>query len=276
MLEEVAGYTVQLEEDPTRPELGTKYLQRILAQCRNFQNRVQHYMQLAMRAERTLLTEIKQAELDFEFKIKNALADDPLVRQQRALDDRKALAETLLKVESDNLRTLKIRLIDVQESVKLLKFKYGDLQRTNGDIKTQRALVKDDKMAQLAGEEGYNQPQTNKDRSVPNGMPPAVSAEPLGPQDILDPTRKPEELFEPLDETHAQQMSEFLRRHPERKTTEVPKLNGLVCAACKKPQYETPAGTMCVNGHGGEPGEPPPPEPALNTGASVDYSDLLT
>jgi hypothetical protein len=274
MLEEVAGYTVKLEEDPTLPELGTKYLQRILAQCRNYMNRVQHYLQLAMRAERTLLTEIKQAELDFEFKIKDKLADDPLVRQQRALDDRKALAESLLKPEQENLRGLKIKLIDIQETVKLLKFKYGDLQRTNGDIKMQRTLVKDDKMAQLAGEEGYNKPQVGQDRSVPGGMPAPVTAEPLGPKDILDPTKRPEELPEPIDEAHAQQISEFLRRNPERKPVKKP--NGLVCSVCKAPQYENESGTFCDNGHGGEPGEPQPPEPSVNIGPAIDYGDLLT
>ena len=274
MLEEVAGYTVKLEEDPTLPELGTKYLQRILAQCRNYMNRVQHYMQLAMRAERTLLTEIKQAELDFEFKIKDKLADDPLVRQQRALDDRKALAESLLKTEQDNLRGLKIKLIDIQETVKLLKFKYGDLQRTNGDIKMQRTLVKDDKMAQLAGEEGYNKPQVGQDRSVPNGMPAPVTLEPLGPTDILDPTKRPAELPEPIDAAHAQQISEFLRRNPEKKPAKKP--NGLVCSICKAPQYESESGTTCDNGHGGEPGEAPPPEPLVDTGPAIDYGDLLT
>lgn len=276
MLEEVAGYTVKLEEDPTLPHLGTKYLQRVLAQCRNYANRVQHYMQMAMRAERALLTEIKQAELDFEFKVKEKLADDPLVRQQRALDDRKATAESLLKTEQENLTSLKIKLIDVQETVKLLKFKYGDLQRTNGDIKTQRHLVRDDKINQLGGEEGYNQPQINQDRSVPHGMPAPVSIEPLGPQDILDPNKRPESLPEPIDEAHAQQIAEFYQRHPERKEQKAPKKNGLVCSVCKSPQYDTPSGTICDNGHGGVEGEQPPPEPAVDTGPNVNYEDLLT
>ena len=278
MLEEVAGYTVALEEDPTLPNLGTRYLQRVLAQCRNYQNRVQHYMQLAMRAERTLLTEIKQAELDFEFKIKDKLADDPLVRQQRALDDRKALAESLLKVEQENLAGLRVKLIDIQETVKLLKFKYGDLQRTNSDIKTQRTLVRDDKIAQMGGDEGYNRPQVNQDRSIPGGMPAPVTVEPLGPEDILDPNRKPEELFDPIDGVHARQMAEFLQRNPEKKQVPngVPKKNGLLCSVCKNPQFDTPAGVTCVNAHGGAEGEPPPPEPSLNEGAAVDYSDLLS
>ena len=247
MLEEVAAYAVQLEEDPTKPDLGTKYLQRVLAQCRNFLNRVQHYLQLSMRAERSLLTEIKQVELDLEFKIKNMLADDPIVRQQRALEDRKALAESLLKDESENLKNLRIRLIDVQETVKLLRFKYGDLARTSADIKMQRRLVCDDKFIQYGGGDGYGKPVINQDKSVPNGMPAPVPVEPLGPKDILDPNKRPDELPEPIDGAHAVQIAEFLARYPEKKTQAI----------------ETSA---------------PPTETDLpiDSGPDVDYSDLLT
>ena len=216
MLEEVAEYSVDLQEDPTKPELGNVYLQKTLAQCRNYMNRVVHYLQLTMRAERALLTEIKQSELDLDFKIKNKLADDVIVRQQRSLEDRKALAESLLREESENLQQLRVKLIDVQETVKLLKFKYTDLQRTNGDVKMQRSLVRDDKLAQLGGGDGYNSPQINQDRSVPDGMPAPVTNEPLGPKDILDPTRRPDSLPEPIDEAHAVQIAEFLSRHPEK------------------------------------------------------------
>ncbi len=278
MLEEVAGYAVKLEEDPTLPQFGTKYLQRVLAQCRNYTNRVQHYLQLCMRTERSLLTEIKQAELDFDFKIKEKLADDAIVRQQRSIDDRRALAENLLKPESDNLKELQVKLIDVQETVKLLKFKYSDLQRTSGDIKMQRRIIRDDKELQLGGEEGFGKPQTNQDRSVPNGMPAPVPLEPLGPKDILDPAKRPDDLPEPVDEAHAQQISEFLRRNPERKIDPGIK-NGLLCSICGKPQFVNSSGTYCENSHGGADGvqpEPKAPEPAINEGASVSYDDLLT
>jgi hypothetical protein len=35
-------------------------------------------------------------------------------------------------------------------------------------------------------------------------------------------------------------------------------LNGLLCAACKAPQYDTPGGATCPNGHGGADGIPAP------------------
>lgn len=277
ILEEVAVYSVQLEEDPTLPHLGTRYLQKALAQCRNFTNRVQHYLHLAMRTERTLNKEIKEAELDFDFKIKHKLADDPIVRQQKALDDRKAVAESLLQVESENLRGLRVKILDVQETVKMLKLKYADLQRTSGDIKVQRALVRDDKMEQLAGREGFSKPQTNQDKTVPGGLPAPVPMEPLGPRDILDPNKRPENLLEPKDELHATQIAEFLTRHPERKRPEPtpPRPNGMLCSICRAPQSHTLAGVTCVNGHGGAESVAPGPEPKTDLGA-VTYEDLLT
>ncbi|MGH6879054.1 MAG: hypothetical protein ACREHV_16975, partial [Rhizomicrobium sp.] len=64
MLEEVAGYSVELEIDPTLPHLGTKYLQKALADARNYTNRVQYYLQQCMQSHRSLLIEIKHTELD--------------------------------------------------------------------------------------------------------------------------------------------------------------------------------------------------------------------
>ena len=37
-----------------------------------------------------------------------------------------------------------------------------------------------------------------------------------------------------------------------------PAWNGLCCPACGNPQFDTPSGATCSNGHGGELGEPMP------------------
>src|SRR5271157_5300473 len=88
ILIEIAEYQVELKEDPTLPELGTKYLQRILAQCRNYLNRTQYYYQMVKRIERELKVNLKMTELDLEFKIKEKLADDVLVRKEPSIEDR--------------------------------------------------------------------------------------------------------------------------------------------------------------------------------------------
>lgn len=213
ILEEVAVYELELEEDPTLPHLGTKYLQQILAKCRSYLNRVDYYLQITRRYEKNLHTELKMRELDFEFKMKEKLADDEIVRKQSSIDDRKALASMLLREEYEIMDKLKISILDVEETVKLLKYKYDHLQRTSGDIKTQRNLVKDDMTARMAGGVGYDRPTVNQDRSIPDGMPQAISSVEMAPTELLKPGMRPEELPKPLDAVHANQIQEFLKRH---------------------------------------------------------------
>lgn len=217
ILEEVSQYKIDLSSDPTLPELGTKYLQESLSQCRNYSNRVQFYLQKCMRYEKDLKCSIKEHELDLEFKIDSKLADDGIVRKQSSIADRRAAATVMLKEEYENLAEMRARLIDVEETTKLLKMKYGDLRSTTNDIKMQRAMVKDDRMAQMGGEEGYNNPSANQDRTMSNGMPAPVS-KPVNPMDLLDPNKRPEELPEPRDEQHANLIANYLNKYKERES----------------------------------------------------------
>lgn len=240
ILEEISGYEVNLAEDPTLPTLGTKYLQKVLSQCRSFLNRVTYYLQLVKRYERRLKTDIKQKELDLDFKLKEKLADDPLVKRQASFEDRKALAISMLKDEYEALGTLQVTALDTDETYKIIKSKHLELTRTNADIRTQRNLVKDDMLARMSGQEGYIKPQVQQDRSIPEGLPPPVSMTVNNLQDILPPGSKAEDFPQPLDSQHAQQIQEFLSRNPIREQ---------------------------------QPVEKPTEEPPTQTG--IDYSDLL-
>lgn len=253
ILEEVSEYSVDIEPDPTLPELGFRYLQRVLSQCRNYTNRVTFYLQACMRLEKALKSEIRCVELDLEMKTRSLLADDPQVRQQSSIEDRKALAGTMLKAEHTLLDELRVRLVDVEETVKILKLKHSELLRTSNDIKLQRAIVRDDKLAQLSGEVGYSKPQVNQDRSVPAGMPAPVTSDQLNPTDLLEPGAEPAQFPTPIDNVHARQIAEFL------------------------------AGPDCRNGHVGvnlvlEPqtrADNAPAEPDEPMVRTVSYADLL-
>lgn len=220
ILEEVAKYQVELAEDPTLPELGTRYLQKCIAQCRSFLNRVQYYLQRVGRYEKELRLKVKLAEMDIELKINEKLADDPVVRQQPSINDRRALAIAQLKQEHEELAKLKIDLMDHQETLKLLKMKYGDLRSANADIKSQRQLVKDDIAGWAEGGEGYTRPQAKQDGTMDDGMPPPVTSK-IDPKDILDPEKRPDDLPEPRDAIHAQQIAEFLDTEPEKPISRV-------------------------------------------------------
>ena len=206
MLEEVSLYEITLVEDPTAPTLGTRYLQKILSTCRNYLNRTLFYLQAVQRHEKYLKSKAKEYELDLEFKSQEMLANDPIVRRQSAIDDRKALATAMLANEYKVLSVLKVELMDAEQSIKLLKLKYDHLRATSSDIKLQRAMIRDDKM--FISEGGYMQPQANADGSVSGDLPPPVGKL-INPSDLLDPNKRPDDLPEPVDGVHAEQIASF-------------------------------------------------------------------
>jgi hypothetical protein len=227
ILEEIAPYEIALEDDPTLPHLGTRYLQKLVSDCRKYLNRVTYYYQEVAREERTLRTGLKASELDLEFKTKQLLADDPVVRQQPSISDREALAATMLKDEHMNVATLRIDLMDVQETLKLVKFKHQELQRTSQDIKMQRSLVRDDATLRMAGEVGYDKPVIGPNGMVLGGLAAPVKKDDLNPTDILNPDTRPDYLPEPVDSMHAKMIAEFYSDRPSPKdkvATEDPKV----------------------------------------------------
>ena len=221
ILDEVSSYSVELESDPTLPNLGTQYLQRVISECRNYMNRVMHYMQLIKIQEKNTKIRLKAYELDLERKMAEKLSDDVLVRKQPSIEDRKALASTMLADEYSAIATLRSDLLDIEETYKLLKIKYDHLRGTSQDVKTQRSLVKDDAMIRLAGGEGYSKPIINQDKSIPNGMIAPIITDNLNPQDLLDPNKRPEELPVPKDAVHAQMISDFLNSQSSMAATKI-------------------------------------------------------
>jgi hypothetical protein len=295
MLEEVAGYSVELETDPTLPHLGKRYLHDVLSKCRNYTNRTLFYLQNVMRQEKELKREIKQLELDLEFKMSEKLADDAMVRAQPSIEDRKAVAASFLKDENIVLAQLRVDLIDVQETAKILKMRYNDLQRTSNDIKLQRTIVKDDVIGQMDGGGGFEKPQLNQDKSVRGGLTAPISMKPVDPKDILDPAKRPADMPEPKDESDAGRIAAFLSRHPEKDAVDeqvgkdgggVEYYTGKHCLICKKPQFNTHSGVTCDLGHGGAESVEDTVSTELNRKTpiafdnvpetlSIDYSSLL-
>lgn len=209
ILEEVAGFQIDLATDPTLPELGARYLNEKLAACRNFTNRTVHYVQLLKRQERDLRMEMKLAESDLDFKLKEELADDPLVRAQPSIEDRVALATVHLKAEHHALAGARAALLETEETVKLVRARLDNLKQTSYDIKLQRQIVKDDREGWGSGDGGYTPPARNKDRTTADGLQPPVRPAGLNPEDLLDPARRPADMPVPVDSVHAAQIASF-------------------------------------------------------------------
>lgn len=269
ILDEIVKYQVDLVEDPTLPEHGTRYLQRIVAQCRNYLNRTQFYIQSVGKYEKDLRINVSHKEMDINLKFNGLLAEDPDVRKQPSVIDRQALANTMLADDNDELSKLKLDLLDAQETLKLIKMKYGDLQKTNNDIKMQRQLIKDDKDGWMDGS-GYTPPTVSG--VVPDGLSPPVLSKTVNPTDVLDPNKRPEDLPEPRDKIHAEQISAFFSS-PLKSHADIPKkYNGLFCGECGGPQFYTLSGITCSNGHGGTDGVERNDNPIAS---NISYADLL-
>jgi len=208
ILDEVAGFQIDLATDPTLPNLGSRYLSEALAQCRNYTNRTIHYIQLLKRQELDLKMEVRMAEADLDFKLKEKLADDPQVRKQPSIEDRMALATVYLADEHRALVKARSDLLETEETVKLVKARLDNLKQTSYDIKLQRQIVKDDRDGWATAEGGYMAPSRNKDKTVAGGMQPPVRPA-LDPSDLLDPTRRPVDMPEPVDAVHAAQIASF-------------------------------------------------------------------
>lgn len=301
IIEEIARYEVELESDPTQPHLGTTYLQKVIAKCRAYQNRAQYYIQIVKLYEKQVKLDLRTRELDLEFKMREKLADDPVVRKQASVRDREAVAATLLREEFDAVAGLKVILIDIEETVKLIKSKYDQLRQTSQDIRMQRTLIKDDKEAQMIGGDGYVRPTSRQDRSVPNGMPAPIRPR-VEPKDMLDPAKRPDDFPEPIDESHAEMMAGFLNSHPEPRLSwsceecgEEVRMNPTfpvvcskghraTCSECGNQQLFSPGGLYCEHGHGGAPTKmvvpegtaaSVPEEPPVPQAKTVSYKDLL-
>lgn len=220
ILDEIAGFEVKLEDDPTKPQFGAKYLQESIAKCRSYLNRVQYYLQIVKKRERDLRIEVKQTELDFEFKMQDKLANDAIVRQQPSEGVKKAVATAFLKDEHERIAQLKVELMDVQETAKIIKMKYDDLQKTNQDIKFQRQLVKDDRLAQASGEGGYTSSNVDEKGRYQHGLTPPVTQSKIDPTDLLDPDKRPDDLPAPVSKVHAEAIADFLNKQeaPKEKT----------------------------------------------------------
>lgn len=303
IIEEICRYEVDLESDPTQPHLGTPYLQKIISRCRAYQNRVQYYLQIVKLHEKHIKLDLRHRELDLEFKMREKLADDPIVRKQPSVRDREAIAATMLKEEFETVSNLKVELMDVEETVKLIRSKYDQLKQTSNDIRMQRVLIKDDKEAQMIGAEGYTRPTSRQDRSVPNGMPAPIVPR-VEPSDMLDPKKRPDDFPEPIDDDHAEMMAGFLNAHPQalsmvwscEECYEDVKLNPTfpvvcskrhraMCSVCGDQQCFSPTGGLyCKNGHGGAPttmlvpdgtATAPEPEPDVPMARTIKYTDLI-
>lgn len=215
-LNEVSSLGVELEADPTQPHLGTKYLQEVLAKCRQHLNRAHIYLQQLRIYEKGIRLKLRERELDLDLKVKGKLADDSVVKLGPSIDDRKALAAAMLLAEHEDLSGLRVVQLSVETSVRLVKSAYDHLNRTSQDIRLQRQLVRDDRDPLGNGESGGGlvRPSPRQDGTFPTGVAPLATDALPDPKDLLDESKRPDDMPVPINDAHAQIIENFFHSNP--------------------------------------------------------------
>lgn len=140
--DELDGYSIELEADPT--VLGPQYLGKVIAQCRNYLNRTTSVL-LEIRREKQLVSnQLAREKAVFKIESDGLLANDERVKGRPNIRDREAIINVILAERAGTITTLEndIRNLDAIESA--VKVRHNELVRTDGQIKTQRSLIRDE------------------------------------------------------------------------------------------------------------------------------------
>lgn len=140
--DEISSYSIELEADPT--VLGPQYLGSVIAKCRNFLNRTTSVLLEIRREKHMTSNRLAGEKAAFKIESDELLATDDRVRTRPNIKDREAIINVILKERVSTIHSLEddIRNLDAIESA--VKVRHTELVRTDGQIKTQRSLIRDE------------------------------------------------------------------------------------------------------------------------------------
>lgn len=141
---EVGDLHLELERDPT--VLGPNYINSIMAQCRNYLNRVSSIRLNLSRMRRDLMIKVGGEETLFSVEKDRLLSENEDVKRQPNIRDREALVNTLLRDRVNSISALKSEILDLETVEKSVKMVHDELIRTSGEIKTQRQMLLADRV----------------------------------------------------------------------------------------------------------------------------------
>jgi hypothetical protein len=136
---ELEKYEIFLDPDPQ--SRGPKYLQGLIAECRNFLNQVSRVQLQVHREKQDLDRQLRAQEASFQVSFDLALANDERIRRLPNIEDRKSTAKVFLRDELSTIDALKAKLHDINYVEKAIRHRHQELTSTMGEIKLQKALI---------------------------------------------------------------------------------------------------------------------------------------
>ena len=136
---EMQEYTLELEREPSM--LGPSYFQEVIAQCRDYLNRVGRVLLELNRQILEVDTDLRRQEASYSLEYDELLANDERVTTLANIEDRKSTANFLLRVEKQEINELKDRKQRLAAVLKVVTYRNRELHSTMTAIKDQRRWV---------------------------------------------------------------------------------------------------------------------------------------
>jgi hypothetical protein len=142
VMSECDKYQIRLANDPT--VLGPKYLQDMIATCRNHTNQVVLLLNEVRRSKMEIDFELRRKETAFKIAADGLLATNPIVRNLPNIKDRESQINIILKDEHREIMNLKNDALDLEHVEDFVKLRHRELKDTMREIQTQRGLIRDE------------------------------------------------------------------------------------------------------------------------------------
>lgn len=142
IFEFIDNANVDLDEDPIRK--GPKYLNNMVAKCRNLMNEVQKFERETAREELLMERQLNKLESEYEMRYNDLMSNNPDVIRQPSAKDREAKVNDILKDLRSDIQVVKMMLTDLGHVETVIQSKMRELKDVNRDLRLQIRLVEDE------------------------------------------------------------------------------------------------------------------------------------
>lgn len=136
---EIEKFEIALDPDPV--SRGPRYLQGLIATCRNNLNAVSKLMLEVHQEKQYLDRDLRARDAAFQVNFDNLLANDERIRRLPNIEDRKSTAKVFLREEIGCIEALKSEIHDLEYVEKAVRHRHRELAATMNEIKLQKSLI---------------------------------------------------------------------------------------------------------------------------------------
>jgi len=145
-MEEIFAFieAAEIELDPDPIRRGPKYLNNMVAECRNLTNTVQKFEREVAREKLSFDRNLNRLEAAYDVQFNELLATDPHVLKKTSVRDREATAKNLLATTRGEITDIQRKVTDLGHVETVIKSKLRELKDINRDIRLQMRLIEDE------------------------------------------------------------------------------------------------------------------------------------